>query len=136
MNTASIFTQGTPTKNSHFGSGQGPVLLNDVACNPSYTHLSQCVHSLSIGIHECTSDSIAGVTCPEIITFSAKSTTPEQTRADETTSTTALVIMIYSIPQAVIFGVVGGALAVGVIILAALVLVVVVIKKKDKENEE
>ena len=79
MNTASIFFQATPTKSSHFGSGQGPVLLNDVTCSSSYTHLSQCVHSLSIGIHECTSDSIAGVTCPKVITFSAKSTTPGTT---------------------------------------------------------
>ena len=64
--------QGTPTTSSHFGSGWGPVLLNNVSCNPSYTHLSQCIHQLSIGIHECTRDSIAGVICPKVISFSAK----------------------------------------------------------------
>ena len=59
----------------------------------------------------------------------------EQTRADESTST-APAMMIHSIPQAVIFGAVGGALAVGVITLAALVLVVVVITNKKKRMKD
>ena len=70
---SSIF-QGIPTNSSWFGSGEGPVLLNNVACNASYTHLLECTHPMSIGMHECTRDSIAGVICPKIISFSAKNT--------------------------------------------------------------
>ena len=62
---------------SNFGSGDGPVLLNNVECNQSHTNLSQCVHELSIGLRECTSNNIAGVICMEAeITSAQGATTP------------------------------------------------------------
>ena len=40
------------------------MLLNNVNCNKSHSRLFQCVHPLSIGIHNyCSQDSTAGVKC-------------------------------------------------------------------------
>ena len=63
-----------------------------------------------------------------------------QTGADDSTSTPPATISISSTPQAIIFGAVGGALAVGVIIVAAILLAMVVVRKgkrtRDKKSVE
>ena len=58
----------------------------------------------------------------------------QQTRADESIST-APEIIVSSIPQAAIFGAVGGALAVGVIIIVAIILIMVVIARNKTRDE-
>ena len=59
-----------------------------------------------------------------------------QTRADDSMSTTSATISISSTPQAIIFGAVGGALAVGVIIVAAVLLAMVVVRKGKRTRDE
>ena len=59
-----FFFLAMPTSSSHFGFGEGPVLLNDVSCNQGHSRLSQCVHQQSIGLHACNRDSLVGVICP------------------------------------------------------------------------
>lgn len=59
-----------------------------------------------------------------------------QTGADDNMSTIPATISISSIPQAIIFGAVGGALAVGVIIVAAILLAMVVVRKGKRTRDE
>ena len=42
----------------------GPILLDNVTCNPNHSELLQCVHPLDIGIHDCDKEDVAGVICP------------------------------------------------------------------------
>lgn len=61
-----------------------------------------------------------------------------QTGADDssTTSTIPATILISSTPQAIIFGAVGGALAVGVLVVATILLVMVIIRRKGKRTRD
>lgn len=59
-----------------------------------------------------------------------------QTRTDNSTSTTTPAISVSPIPQAIIFGAVGGALAVGVIIVAAILWAMVVVRKGKRTRDE
>lgn len=61
-----------------------------------------------------------------------------QTGADDSsnTSTTPATISISSTPQAIIFGAVGGALAVGVIVVATILLVMVIVRRKGKRTRD
>ena len=45
------------------GAGDGPILLTNVACTEEHSTLFQCIHLLSIGIHNCYPDKTAGVRC-------------------------------------------------------------------------
>ena len=58
-----LFDIALPVNTSRFEAGDGPILLNNVACNKSHLNLFQCVHPQSIGIHECEEDNNAGVIC-------------------------------------------------------------------------
>ena len=53
----------TATQLNNLGPGEGPILLSNVNCNQNHSQLSQCVHPLSIDIHNCHQNSTAGVTC-------------------------------------------------------------------------
>ena len=57
--------------NQSFGTGVGPILLNDVTCNQSHSSLLQCVHPQDIGIHDCDRENVAGVICPNVSTITA-----------------------------------------------------------------
>ena len=47
-----------------FRAGDNPMLLNNVNCNQNHSRIFQCIHPLSIGIHNyCSQDSTAGVKC-------------------------------------------------------------------------
>ena len=60
-----------------------------------------------------------------------------QTRADNrSTSTTPATVSISSTPQVIIFGAVGGGLAVGVIILATVLFAMVVVRRKGKRTKD
>ena len=43
-----------------FGSGSGPIHMDDISCNGSETALLQCNHARS---HDCTHSEDAGVRC-------------------------------------------------------------------------
>ena len=55
---------------------------------------------------------------------------------DRSTSTAQTTVSISSTPQVIIFGAVGGALAVGVIILATILFAMVVVKRKGKRTRD
>ena len=74
----------------YLGSGQGPVLLNNVECNQSHTNLSQCVHELSIGLLDCRSENIAGVTCQESTTSLDTTTATKGTTGSSSTTHVAI----------------------------------------------
>ncbi|XP_038048478.1 deleted in malignant brain tumors 1 protein-like isoform X2 [Patiria miniata] len=50
------------TPGASYGSGTGPILLDDVACVGHETDLSSCQHA-GIGSHNCNHDEDAGVVC-------------------------------------------------------------------------
>ena len=85
-----------------------------MACNNSHANLSQCVHPLDIGIHDCEEDNIAGVIC-----LSGADT---KINSDKS--------------QSALLGSVGAALAVGatVVVCVVLFVVVVAVKRKKKNN--
>ena len=103
-----------PVNTSHFEAGDGPILLDNVACNESHANLSQCVHPLDIGIHDCEEDNIAGVIC-----LSGADT---KLNSDKS--------------QSALLGSVGAALAVGAIAVVCVVFVVVVAVKRRKKNND
>ena len=57
------------------GAGEGPILFNNVDCTKDHSALYQCVHPLSIGIHNCRREETAGVVCLNNILPSPTSTT-------------------------------------------------------------
>ena len=72
------------------GTGDGPVLLNNVSCNQNSTELSQCVHPLSIGIHNCNKSHTAGVKCQRII--SPSRSTAQSTRYKSVAITSTCIV--------------------------------------------
>ncbi|KAK7910449.1 hypothetical protein WMY93_015133 [Mugilogobius chulae] len=52
------------TNSANFGSGTGPIWMNEVACTGNETELTQCGH-LGFGINYCTHHSDAGVICKD-----------------------------------------------------------------------
>ena len=85
-----------------------------MACNKSHSNLSQCVHPLDIGIHDCEEDNIAGVIC-----LSGADT---KLNSDKS--------------QSALFGSVGAALAVGATVVVCVVFVVVVAVNRKKKNND
>ena len=49
---------------SYFGPGSGPIVLDDLRCSGSETHLQDCLHR-GIGAHrsQCNNENEAGVVC-------------------------------------------------------------------------
>ena len=65
------YQRALPTNNSHFGDGEGPVLLENVRCNQIHSNLSQCVDFQYIGtIRRCMHT--AGVICEGMTRISTK----------------------------------------------------------------
>ena len=117
-----------------------------MACNKSHSNLSQCVHPLNIGIHDCEENNTAGVIC---LNISSTTNTPvtNKNAADtkiisSTTLTNTLVtkkngadIEVNSnISQSALFGSVGAALAVGAIAVVGIVFIAVVVKRRKKNK--
>ena len=59
---SSYTTDGIARYNSYYGSGSGPIWLDDVACSSYNTKLLQCSSS-PIGSHHCSNSDEAGVKC-------------------------------------------------------------------------
>ena len=57
------FLSGTTTLQSHFGSGTGPVWLNQLSCMGNESKLSQCIHSGAGIIGNCSHAQDVGVQC-------------------------------------------------------------------------
>jgi hypothetical protein len=65
---SSIFYRGyvgVPVSQS-FGTGMGPILLDNITCDQSHSELLQCMHPIYIGIHDCDRENAAGVICPNL----------------------------------------------------------------------
>ena len=135
-----------PVNTSHFEAGDGPILLDNVTCNKSHLNLSQCVHPLNIGIHDCERDNTAGVICLNISSTTNTPVTHKNAADTKIISSTTLTNtsvtknngadtkVISNISQSALFGSVGAALAVGAIAVACIVFIVVAVKRKKKNN--
>ena len=51
-------------QSAHFGSGRGPILLDDLRCNGSERSLLECSH-IGVGNHNCRHFEDASVDCSE-----------------------------------------------------------------------
>ena len=56
------FTGGRPYSNAHFGTGSGPIFLDDVQCTSNANQLLEC-YSRPILSHNCLHSADAGVAC-------------------------------------------------------------------------
>ena len=131
-----------PTNDSHFGDGEGPILLENVKCSEGQSTLSQCVNSMFTGaLHHC--EHTAGVICMD--EHSTPSTSTEQAPAISshgittymlydsiyTSHATASVGSSSSILLPIIYGTTPGAIVIIAAIAAvAIVIIVVVIARK------
>ena len=50
--------------NGFFGSGAGPILLDDVKCTGNESELIECFSVQYLGQHDCKKGDVAGVMCP------------------------------------------------------------------------
>ena len=60
--TLNFFAGGIAYSNAHFGSGSGPIFLDDVQCTPTASQLLECP-SRPILLHNCLHTADAGVGC-------------------------------------------------------------------------
>ena len=134
-----------PVNTSHFEAGDGPILLDNVACNKSHLNLSQCVHPLNIGIHECEKNNTAGVICLNISSTTKTPVTNKNADTNIISSTTLTNTSVTkknsadtkvnsNISQSALFGSVGAALAVGAIAVVGIVFIVVAVKRRKKSK--
>ena len=63
---------------AYFGSGYGPIWLDDVNCNGSESNLLNCTN-YGIGIHNCGHHEDAGVRCSDSSNFSSVTPSPTET---------------------------------------------------------
>ena len=96
-----------PVNTSHFEAGDGPILLDNVACNKSHSNLSQCVYPVNIGVQFCIGNNIAGVECLEESQNS-------------------------QLPQSLILSSVGSVLVILTLAITGLIVAVVLVKRKRK----
>ena len=134
------------TSNSHFGAGEGPVLLENVRCNQSHSNLSQCVDLRDIGtLRDC--KNIAGVICmgedmmntstrvvPTTILHVTSINMPcdSTNKSYDTTPTASIGSGSLTLP---ILGTTGTLLIIGAIAAIAIVIIVVVVKKRMGQTE-
>ena len=116
-----------PVNTSRFEAGDGPILLDNVACNKSHSNLSQCVHPLDIGIQEYEEGNIAGVICLNI-------SSTEVTNTPVMKYNGADIKVNSNKSQSALFGSVGAALAVGAIVTVAVVGIAVLLGTKQKKR--
>ena len=85
------YQRALPTNNSHFGAGEGPILLENVRCNQSHSNLSQCVDYFKhIGtVRRCMHT--AGVICEDMTMSTSTELVPttDQTPSTSPHATTA-----------------------------------------------
>jgi len=53
--------------NGFFGTGVGPILLDNIGCTGNESHLLQCHGSQNLGVHQCNHRLQAGVICPGML---------------------------------------------------------------------
>ena len=122
-----ILTISTGIAVNNSGVGDGPILFDNVSCNQYNSKLSQCVHMLSIGQHQCDRRNTAGVICPKDGVETA--VVPQSTNNVNSTMDRPIAM----------FGALVGGLSVGIIaaVIVTVVLViltVLVLKRKSKFN--
>jgi len=61
-----VYVGGTAYGNAHFGTGEGPIFLDDVQCSSASSQLLEC-SSRPILTHNCRHSDDAGVGCEGII---------------------------------------------------------------------
>ena len=59
------YSYGTAKAQAHFGSGTGPVWLNQVGCLGNESKLSHCIHNGAGNVGSCSHAQDAGVKCFE-----------------------------------------------------------------------
>ena len=116
-----------PVNISHFEAGDGPILLDNVACNKSHSNLSQCVHPLDIGTHDCEEGNIAGVICLNI-------SSTEVTNTSVMKYNGADIEVNSKKSQSALFGSIGAALAAGGIATVAVVGIAVLLGTKQRKR--
>ena len=52
-----------PFRGAHFGSGSGPIFLDQLNCNGTERSLLECPPSRPTGLHDCSHNKDAGVRC-------------------------------------------------------------------------
>ena len=72
---------------AYFGSGYGPIWLDDVNCNGSESNLLNCTN-YGIGIHNCGHQEDAGVRCSDSSNFSSVTPSPTETPIGKSKHTT------------------------------------------------
>ncbi|XP_033763806.1 soluble scavenger receptor cysteine-rich domain-containing protein SSC5D-like [Pecten maximus] len=80
--------QATHTSKARYGSGQGPIWLDETQCSGQETNLGQC-HFVPYGHGDCDHSEDAGVICQAITSSTTKpsTTTPSSTTVPLTTTT-------------------------------------------------
>ena len=66
-------------KSAFFGSGSGPILLDEINCIGSESNLLQCLPAGSLGRHDCLHSEDAAVICPGLTYLSSISHPPNTT---------------------------------------------------------
>ena len=114
------------TSNSHFGAGEGPILLENVSCNQNHSKLSQCVDIRLIGTRrDC--KNTAGVICVgEDVTNTSTELAPITT-LHVSTALTGL-----GSSTIAIFGAVSALFIVIMIAIITIVMIVTLIVRKNK----
>ena len=131
------YQRALPTNNSHFGAGEGPILLENVTGNQSHSSLSQCVDFTRFGTHGPCMHT-AGVICEDMMmststelaptTDQTPSTSPHATTANISHDSTYMSHAYYdTTPAASNSSVVAIVVTVGALILLAMAAAITVI---------